>query len=707
MSGAGCGTTGSSSSQIEVFGTSCRATFNSTTSMANMTFAFRINGVYDGTLSNLILVPASWESALDGGDLFNPDYISILQSERPRVLRFLNYTGANGQVIANFGDMRTDTNISWSSDHFRKELWAGSTGGTTTAYTATLAGLTYVEGATIQLKFNATNTACLPCTINVNSLGDVPLRQQGTTLVTAAGTLTANSLWTCVYNTVLSSGSFVCANSGLGDFAPISVMAGIANAAGTDAWVTMSAMGTLSYFSSYISAMKAAVTKSSWFEYGNEIWNSQFKPTSYVRAMGDGLGWGASSDEDLHSYYGLRARQIEGLIESAYGGATNYRRVIMWQMADSSGITGNVAKYRLKGTSLNGASFPTYCGYVGGSYSGGVCTGDPGYNNVGNRPFDHSDYGGYAVYYYGANLQDLDVHYVLLETSSSGSAYTYTITAASNTNPIQFTTSATLTTPSTWASNQRVALSALAGGTWSTLNSTNQTVTIVDSTHFTIPVDGTGLGTYTASSGRVQRYADDMVAITSAADQWALGNYSTANAAVDTDIRSGTNYGVSSGGINQATLTNFNGSGTVGNYTAWNNTVADATWTNGQKIVTYEAAMQAKPPAASTCTTLDLDARFGNVGLTYCGNSGKIANMLGVGTSADANSYKRSTLFQATVTCQWNQQLAFSKTLYLSWYQVAASDQWSQYTGDIYSNAFTSYAAAVAFPTSGTGSPGC
>jgi hypothetical protein len=50
-----------------------------------------------------------------------------------------------------------------------------------------------------------------------------------------------------------------------------------------------------------------------------------------------------------------------------------------------------------------------------------------------------------------------------------------------------------------------VTITGAAGGTWTTLNTNRYAVTVIDANTFSIPVNSTGFGTYTASSAQVAR----------------------------------------------------------------------------------------------------------------------------------------------------------------------------------------------------------
>ena len=84
--------------------------------------------------------------------------------------------------------------------------------------------------------------------------------------------------------------------------------------------------------------------------------------------------------------------------------------------------------------------------------------------------------------------------------AAKGSNGKIPISAATNTSPVTFTT----TVNHGLQNSSLVKIYALAGGTWSTLNGLQVYVTVTGDKTFTAFVDGTGLGTYTASSGTIR-----------------------------------------------------------------------------------------------------------------------------------------------------------------------------------------------------------
>lgn len=95
-------------------------------------------------------------------------------------------------------------------------------------------------------------------------------------------------------------------------------------------------------------------------------------------------------------------------------------------------------------------------------------------------------------------------------TRTDGQGMTMLIDAATAASPGVFTTRFGLVVaPHGFTTNMTVRLTQMAGGTWSTINDIEYMVEVLSPTTFKLKVlglvDGTSLGTYTASSGTIQR----------------------------------------------------------------------------------------------------------------------------------------------------------------------------------------------------------
>lgn len=172
-----------------------------------------------------------------------------------------------------------------------------------------------------------------------------------------------------------------------------------------------------------------------------------------------------------------------------------------------------------------------------------------------------------------------------------------------------------------------------------------------------------------------------------AADAYAAGgngNVTKALSWVDWDLRHGTR----AASAGPATLVAFNsqkniGLGPVGVYPTWEATAAqyDSNRPPGASklaVANYEGGMEAIAPAAAQCTAWGIST-------SYCDPGGKIDQLL--------TAYKKSVMFQQLVSDQFYQFLAQPHSLYTAWYELANSDQWSLYQGDLYSQPFMSLAA--------------
>lgn len=110
---------------------------------------------------------------------------------------------------------------------------------------------------------------------------------------------------------------------------------------------------------------------------------------------------------------------------------------------------------------------------------------------------DDPTYSGGAVTYIATtNPQTITAdngRYYVGSITTPISATTANITGATSANPIVFQTSAS----HGWSTNEQVTFSALPGG-FGSLNGTTKTITVIDTTHFSVAVDGSGFAAYTS-----------------------------------------------------------------------------------------------------------------------------------------------------------------------------------------------------------------
>lgn len=111
-------------------------------------------------------------------------------------------------------------------------------------------------------------------------------------------------------------------------------------------------------------------------------------------------------------------------------------------------------------------------------------------------------------------------------------------------------------------------------------------------------------------------------------------------------------------------------------YPAWNTMLA----TYGLPIISYEGDFEGTFPTSATCTTLGLSSGDNT---TYCGASGRIQTMI--------LGYQNSGNFYNTTQAQWSQYMAQSQSFAPAWFTLFPYDQWSAFSGDLYSTPFQSW----------------
>lgn len=588
---------GSTAYNLTAYGTNCQIefVFGGPHTSGMISFKFLAGAAFDGSLKGLALYRKSQQTVFKAGEIFNPDFIAAVQQLKPRVIRTLNWTYANNSNIANASQQTPSGAFSYSP-RWDPSIWAGQSIGINT-YSGKLSGISaLVDGLTVQTQFVSANTGL--ATFELNGLGASPIANLAGTPLSAANSISANSLWTLTYDSSLKV--WLGTKGGLNAGVPLAIQIALANKLGTDLWLNLPTHATDGFVSNLATTARDGLngTQNTWFEYSNEIWNFNdysFPQTTWAVARGATLGFPNANNERHYGFYGLRSRQMMGKITSIYGSKKTYRRVLASQAVGDLPTT---KKWRFEGFDLNGSVFPSYCAAVGGVFGGGSCSGDPKYNAFPNRPVDYADVISYATYYSGAQLRNFSSNYANSMTSGGPSGYS--------------------------------------------------------------------------------------VGLLGAATDFASGNSTQMTAAlgwVDWDLRQGTRNGSAGTSTLQAFASGRDiGLGAIGLYPSWEATARtyDGTRPPGVAnlfVVNYEGGMEGAAPATSKCTALGID-------VSYCGAGGKIDLLLA--------AYKKSALFQAAVNDQMKGFLSQPHSLYSSWYEIAAQDQWSLYTTDIYSTPFLS-----------------
>lgn len=339
-------------------------------------------------------------AAINSGDpllQFNDDFIASVTALNPQVLRLLDCISVSITNVSRAAYISQPGSITFANPRFVPATWAGDTSGTDT-YTCAAAPdtpVTWTDGEAFQVRFVNANTIA-GATINVGGRGAKTIYLRFGSAI-SAGTITANLLATCVYDSVLDK--VLLFTGGLTSCWPLSSLVAVCNKVRAGLWYTYSHLfndASITTVSTYIRDNLTAVYPH-YAELCNETWNFTFYPTSLFKNRGAALGWPNANAEQEFSWHGLRHRQVMGIITPIWAGRA-LKRVMAFQFF--GGTTGN-NKWRFQGFDLNSTTYPLY-----GTYTSGV-----NYDTAPNRPIDYSDVLAYAPYYSGAILRNFDARY--------------------------------------------------------------------------------------------------------------------------------------------------------------------------------------------------------------------------------------------------------------------------------------------------------
>lgn len=272
--------------------------------------------------------------------------------------------------------------------------------------------ITVIDGTHFDLQGSTfTNTTVnsesvyISPTINVAGRGAKTVRNSFTSFIGTnfvGETITAGAKGTFVYDALIDMVLFYGNNNGLNGGVPIEAQVQLANRIRANLWYCLPHLlldSAVTSFATYIRDNLSA-DLGCLFEYSNEIWNFIFAQTSIAAARGSALGFPAGSQNNIYSWYGLRSRQIMGIITTLWGSRSGLKRVMAAQQffGTSAAINNQI---RFQGFQLNSTNFPTY-----GTYTGGV-----NYDTSPNRPIDFADVISYARYFSGAQCANFDVNF--------------------------------------------------------------------------------------------------------------------------------------------------------------------------------------------------------------------------------------------------------------------------------------------------------
>lgn len=356
----------------------------------------------------LALVRASDEAGYDAGEYHTAEYLALARDLNPTTIRPMgeNQQFGQGSNQSIWGYRTTPTSVSWLTEKYPAGAWGGIvTTADNIAYTCSNATdsnpAVYVHGEIIQVQWaNAGNANTVP-TLKRGTLLPIGI-VTSTVAAIGVGAITANSLNTFYYDSILIK--WVRFAGGVTFNVPVEVMVQRANRLNANLHFVMPFLANDSYFTSCTTLIRDSLTRTAYFELGNEVWNLGFFSVYIAYYRGLALGFPDGSNRPQSTWYGLRVRQMMGIITplwAATRSATTLKRVMA-----SSAVPGFVADYQtyqLNGFLLVGATYPAYLAWVGGV--------DPGYNVAGNRAIDYCDVIAFAPYCQGSNVAEVDSNY--------------------------------------------------------------------------------------------------------------------------------------------------------------------------------------------------------------------------------------------------------------------------------------------------------
>lgn len=665
--GAGTTVVGSTANDLVVTGTNIYVEFNFVTSVTkNVTLRLPNGTAYSGAGIPIVCKKSDYAAiiaAVKPEDYFSDDYIALYQSLNFGTIRSMGWTNPNGgSPTSQFGYLAPwNASINTKSVRWVPGAWAGATTSGNNAYIANapadISGTTPVDGELIQLSFTNALVGTNP-TIQIGSRPAKALLDSHNFL-NAISSISAGQTATLCYSRIM--GAYIMYKGGQSLLIPYELQIGFANRLNADLWITVPFWFTDASITALATLVRNNLNSGlkAHFAYSNEVWNSGFDQTDWAHALGTAIGWSGSSDQNLHSWYGLRFCQMADLITAAWAPRTTTELGCTIEFQAFASTT-PVDQFRLQGQKLNNAGATNYATF-----------GFADYSTSGHRPIDKCDALSYATYYSGAQCTNFDANYLVTQTEVA-------VIGATSANPCVIQTSAA----HGYTTGQRVELGHRSGlssstaftGAWAALNQVAATVTVIDSTHFSVPIDTSAFAAYSANAGGVRRFNNEMTGLIAAADNYALGTPSsiaTALSWLDNDVRAGTNYGVLGSQTSSALNSNI--------YPGWD-TIASG---YGKPVNCYEGGFEGWYPAGASCTTLGYNAA------TYGDATGRIAALI--------TAYRNSTNFLRTVENQRNQFLAFGSSGIWAWLIVNAASQWSLQSGDIYTSKWKSFDAIALF----------
>lgn len=378
----------------------CEFFFNSYNSTGVSAF-FSNGAFYAAGSGEMALVRLSDEASYDAGEYFTPEFLTIYGNLYPKIVRPMGIILGNSGVsnTTRYAHRTTPSGFSWCSGNFKNGVWGGTISGTDT-YTMSAAPDStsdWTDGEIIQGRLTNANTSTTP-TLQIASRTAKTIGNLAGNALTV-GALAANTNPVFVYDEILNKVLFT--DNFFTPCVPIEAQVQLANRISSSLWYTFPHMADDDFVGQTATYVRDNLDSdlSGYFEYGNETWNFFLTLTaSWTFNRGQVLGFPNGSSRRDFGWYGLRVRQIMGIITPIWSGRLGLKRVMAFQ---AFGTITNNDRFRFQGLDLS-----TSLGYTGYNSFIGV-----DYSAAPNRPIDWCDVLSYAPYYQGGAIQQLGTSY--------------------------------------------------------------------------------------------------------------------------------------------------------------------------------------------------------------------------------------------------------------------------------------------------------
>jgi len=619
-----------------------------------LAFTFLTTGpVY--TTPDIVFCRADQEALLDGGAIFNPDFITLLKALNPKILRTMDWSSVNQTISSQFGYRAPTTALSYRTSRWQPSAWVGSISASGNNFTSSAPSdwSSLSDGVMLQGQFASALGGLVTFTAAANNGGAIQLTVSGGT----AGMTTGQKIGVDATTGGFNGGGVWTIT--VDDASHITLQGSTWNA------VQGTFTGTISTSTLTVGTNSAKVIASA---AGAPISGAPGSTTSFIATNT------------------LVTMMYDSVVDCFF---TVPRGIGNSDPLGAVPIEIQVALANTLGCHLwsnlpfqyTNSSISSHATVVANALSPGLNCYYELSNEVWNNGFTQFSFAffrGQALGFPTANAQNFSYHGLRSRMMFGQIEAAYAAVGKTNYKRV-IANQAFGGTAAVKAYKLGGADLAPSGTHTGTGNATYNTFTgSADYTQFpNRPVDhcdsisyatyylGAVLtdGTYAASG--------TYTGMTGAADDYASGDptrMASALSWVDTDLRSGT-----------STITNYTvqtiGALNTSIYPAWETLAAfydgagRPSGTANLTVDNYEGGCASLAPTTSQCTTIGISTSYG-------GPAGTVNTLL--------TAYKNNNLFQQLVHDQYTQMLAQPHSATPAWFALQGASQWSQLPGNTY-----------------------